>query len=622
MLDRIRVPAPSLPFVEMRYSALPREGDFLPNWWPRVVLTATGDGWHEVDLATLGLPDGRYEYELLLPTPGGIRTVADPYAEEITRFSGYRSVFEIRDGHRVRPYFSWEDELPHGMRLPGNAELVIYHLPMRWIESLGEGHDRQASLATFDKAIFEHLNGWAALGINAIALAPVQDSADTLNWGYGSRFFFAPDLDKGAPFDLKLFVKRCHQRGIRVLLDIVMGHSRGCPLEILAPEWFYLKSGSEEPLANGQTRQSWGGQLFRYRDPAGGAYHAREFQKGVGEYWIDQFHIDGFRILDFHDIGNWELLRDFRRHVEAAHHGRFPDRPFLVAAEDAERNACATQPGPHGDYVVNAISDLDFEVELRRLITDTMTTQPAEPTRRARVIALIRGESLWNDWERRYRPADSFSDLSQRVIDTASHGGAGGREQRLLSFLLSRPGWSREAAFEATAGALALLLTAVGVPMVIAGDEFGDLDDLDRARASPKLGDPVDWARAALPDHAALLERVRPLIWLRRNHPALHRNEAELFSLNAGFHATFDETNGERVFAYCRTAGAALGEGGQVAVIANPSARGYPQGYRMWWPWKGPVTEQGGTGRQPLPAVDEGWATILLEPHQVRVFTT
>lgn len=622
MLDRIRVPAPGLPFVEMRYSALPREGDFLPNWWPRVVLTTTGDGWHEVDLSTLGLPDGRYEYELLLPTPDGIRTVADPYAEEITRFSGYRSVFEIRDGHRVRPHFSWEDELPHGMRLPGNAELVIYQLPMRWIENRGDDHDRQASLGTFDKAIFEHLNEWAALGINAIALAPVQDSSDTLNWGYGTRFFFAPDLDLGQPFDLKLFIKRCHQRGIRVLLDTVLGHSRGCPLELLAPEWFYLERGDDEPLADGEGRQGWGGRIFRYREPAGGTHHARELHKGIAEYWIDQFHIDGVRILDFHDIGNWELLRDYRHHAEAAHRWRFPDRPFLVAAEDSGRNARATQPGPHGDYIVNAIGDLDFTTEMRRLITNEMSTSAGEPTRRARAIAFIRGESLWNDWARRYRPADSFTDLSQRLMSLTAPGVAAESRQRLLSHLLGRPGWSREAAFEAMAGALALLLTAVGLPLLGAGEEFGDLDNSDPTERRFRWGDPVDWARGAAPDHAALLARVRPLIWLRRNHPALHRNEAEFFSLSAGFHASFDEDEGERVFAYCRTGGAKLGEGGQVAVVANPSARSYATGYRMWWPWEGPVIEQGGTGRQPLPEVEKGWATLLLDPYQVRVFTT
>ena len=148
-------------------------------------------------------------------------TAPDPYAEEITRFSGYRGIFHIRGGHRVRLPFSWANELPPE-GLPQNNRLVIYELPMRWVDAGEDGLNRQVGLGTFDKAIFELLDQTIVpLGVNAIELLPVQDSPDTLNWGYGTRFFFAPDYDMGEAFDLKLFVLRCHQRGIRVLMDLV-----------------------------------------------------------------------------------------------------------------------------------------------------------------------------------------------------------------------------------------------------------------------------------------------------------------------------------------------------------------------------------------------------------------
>src|SRR5437016_13689099 len=83
----------------------------------------------------------------------------------------------------------------------------------------------------FDRVIFDHLDALADLGINAIELLPIQDSPATLSWGYGSRFFFAPDFDMGGPVDLKVLIKRCHQRGIRVILDVVMNHANACPLE-------------------------------------------------------------------------------------------------------------------------------------------------------------------------------------------------------------------------------------------------------------------------------------------------------------------------------------------------------------------------------------------------------
>ena len=101
-------------------------------------------------------------------------------------------------------------------------------------------------LGTFEKVVFAHLDKLKALGINAIELLPVQDSPDTLNWGYGTRFFFAPDLDMGPPLDLRFFVKHCHRRGIRVIFDVVMNHARNCPLQYLDEARFFLSAEDEE----------------------------------------------------------------------------------------------------------------------------------------------------------------------------------------------------------------------------------------------------------------------------------------------------------------------------------------------------------------------------------------
>jgi hypothetical protein len=82
-------------------------------------------------------------------------------------------------------------------------------------------------------------------------------------------------------------------------------------------------------------------------------------------------------------------------------------------------------------------------------------------------------------------------------------------EQRLLPYFLSRlggesrseklePGWF-EAASEMAHGTLALTLTAAGIPMFLAGDEFGDLHDSDRKNWMLKMSDPVDWERSTFP---------------------------------------------------------------------------------------------------------------------------
>ena len=56
------------------------------------------------------------------------------YAEELTRFGGYRGVFHIGDSERQRHPFCWDGEFSRGVRLANNHELVIYEIPMRWID--------------------------------------------------------------------------------------------------------------------------------------------------------------------------------------------------------------------------------------------------------------------------------------------------------------------------------------------------------------------------------------------------------------------------------------------------------------------------------------------------------
>lgn len=233
----LRIPAPGARTVEVRFAPLTARDRFDPQGWQRTALAPdpAASGYYQIDLDSLQLPDGAYEYEFVVDDRADA-PIADPYAEELARFGGYRGVFHIANGRRVRPPFSWQDELPEGRTLPNNNEIVLYEMPLRWMAPAAPDYVRQIGLGDFDHVIFERLDELTELGINTIELLPVQDSPDTLNWGYGMRFFFAPDFDMGTPVDMKFFVKRCHQRGIRVILDVVMNHASDCPLAALADD--------------------------------------------------------------------------------------------------------------------------------------------------------------------------------------------------------------------------------------------------------------------------------------------------------------------------------------------------------------------------------------------------
>lgn len=612
-LSHFSVPAPTASQILLRYSSLPRCDDFKPQDWPNAPLKRDDKGWWHIDLQPLRLAPGTYEYEYLVQVDGQWKPVADPYAEELTKLSGYRGLFHIRDFERVRLPFLWGNDMPPSGRLSENNEIVIYELPMRWVDG---DLDRDVGLGTFERATFERLDGLAKLGINCIELLPVQDSMDTLNWGYGTRFFFAPDWDLGSAFDLKLFIKRCHQRGIRVILDLVMNHARGCPLADLAPDWYFLRDPREELDPNGDPRPGWGGAPFRYRRPVDGDFPARKLQFDVAEYLIREYHVDGFRLDEFKGIDNYQFVQEFKEHAHSVHRQAFPDRPFIVIAEDSWRRREITWPVYQGRTVVDSMWDFDFRDDVRRLVSNRLSTNLGQASRSERVKWLI--------------GLHGYSDMTSRVTYCTSHDVERDDEQRMLSYYyevlgesFSRPPLvepKMQVACEQVASTFAFTLTAAGIPMFLAGEEFADLHDTDHSDWRRKMSDPVDWWREDEMYHSAVRKRVADMIKLRASHPALQRNEVEFFGFGpTRFHPEFDLEVGARLFAYCRNAGQPLGSPGQVIVVANTGGVDYPQ-FEMEWPWGGRAVSECAPTSQPLPQVAGSVARLALRPFQARVF--
>ncbi|MEJ2402804.1 MAG: alpha-amylase family glycosyl hydrolase, partial [Candidatus Thiodiazotropha sp.] len=644
--SRLRIPATSGSRLEMRFADILHRDRYDPPNWRRETLAPVGGepGWFEIDLDALGLVDGDYEYEFL--KDGAQDTpIADPYAMHITRFGGYRGIFQIRQGRRWRQPFTWEDEFIPGNELRNNHQLVIYEMPMRWMESAPE-KARQVGLGTFEKVVFAHLDRLKSLGINAIELLPVQDSPDTLNWGYGTRFFFAPDIDIGLPVELKFFVKHCHRRGIRVIFDVVMNHARNCPLAQLDYPRYFLTNEDPERAHRGE---DYGANLFRYWPDDNDRTPARDFQKQMAAYLITEYHADGFRIDEFKGINHWEFIQQFRDHAWQVQQQAFPGRPFIVIAEDSWRRPVITQANgdnPNGRKVTDSMWNFGFRDELRRTFSGHLATQWGEPSRSERLRGLVNGARVWDDWNRRSGPG--FHDLSQAVNYLTSHDVEKDEEQRIMNYLLAplleaqgyrgtvddirwvadhldsdadeRQRFVHGLALERLRSAFCLLLTSVGIPMILAGDEFGDVHDLDHRNWRLKMSDPVDWERLdGSPNNRDLWERVAALIALRTTHPALGRNETAFLH----FHPDFDQNQGARVFAFCRTRGAALGATDQVVVIGNIGSESFIN-YNLPWHWMdlGGVSEiappRHGAG---LEQNDAGSVRLSLAPYQIRVFT-
>jgi hypothetical protein len=227
-------------------------------------------GLFELDASVLGLTDGQsyhYWFEIQDTSPGGTGRVqtTDPLAvvvdyrlyapdnpslihpASVIGFSGGQLV--VRDPNGEAP----ERKVANFEALAPNNRLVIYELPTAWARARG-GDEFERAVGTFrdaraliesgfEGANFSELTVMrldppylAQLGVNAVELLPPADSIYAREWGYGTSHYLAADYELGYPEgnlsptanqDLTGFINACHDRGIRIFLDVVLGFMKG-----------------------------------------------------------------------------------------------------------------------------------------------------------------------------------------------------------------------------------------------------------------------------------------------------------------------------------------------------------------------------------------------------------
>jgi cyclomaltodextrinase / maltogenic alpha-amylase / neopullulanase len=144
------------------------------------------------------------------------------------------------------------------------------------------------------KAIEDKLDDLADLGINAIWLAPINETND---YGYSVIDYFELRDNFGSKEDFKSMVQAAHERGIRVLMDFVPNHTSN--------EHPYFKDtvekGPESPYWDFYDRDENGDYTyyFDWTHLPNLNYDNPEVQRMMSEafsYWVREFDVDGFRV--------------------------------------------------------------------------------------------------------------------------------------------------------------------------------------------------------------------------------------------------------------------------------------------------------------------------------------
>ncbi len=199
------------------------------------------------------------------------------------------------------------------------ADLIIYEL-----------HHRDFSIARSDAKypgkFLALTEPWAishlkALGVNAVHILPSYDygsidetrlSDNKYNWGYDPVNYNVPEggysTDPYQPEvrirEFKQMVQALHQAGIRVILDVVYNHTYDIEhsnFQKTYPDYFYRKT------ADGQYSNGSGcGNETASDQPM-----MRQFMIESVKYWINEYHIDGFRfdLMGVHDITTMNAIR-------------------------------------------------------------------------------------------------------------------------------------------------------------------------------------------------------------------------------------------------------------------------------------------------------------------------
>lgn len=175
-----------------------------------------------------------------------------------------------------KPY-EWHDEtfLPP----PGSPRIYEAHVGM------SSEKEAVSTYKEFTKNIIPRIK---AAGYDTIQLMAVAEHPYYGSFGYHVSSFFAPSSRFGTPDDLRSLVDTAHQAGLRVIMDIVHSHAVKNEAEGISRYDGTLTQFFHE--GDRGNHSQWDSRVFDYGKP--GVVH---FLLSNCRYWLDEFHIDGYR---------------------------------------------------------------------------------------------------------------------------------------------------------------------------------------------------------------------------------------------------------------------------------------------------------------------------------------
>ncbi|NJB87599.1 pullulanase [Lewinella marina] len=500
--------------------------------------------------------DGTYYTFQIKRNGRWLAEATDPYARA-TGTNGLRG--QVVDLFDTDPP-GWETDRRPAMGAPTDAVLYELHVrdlsmdPHSGIEHRGKFlglTERGTTTPRGDTTGLDHL---IELGVTHVHLLPSFDfvsvdesrpDSTQYNWGYDPQNYNVPEGSYSTnPADgkvrireFKAMVQALHAAGIRVIMDVVYNHTgrtENSNFQLLVPDYFYRfnEDGTYSDAS------ACGNEIASERPMV------RKYIRESLEYWVDEYHVDGFRfdLMGIHDIATMNDVSETLHSIDptillygegwSAGPSPLPEKQRALKANTSE----LIQIAAFSDDLRDALKGSVFEHEERGFVSGA--TDLAESVRFGIVAATAHPQIEYDSIN--YSEGPWAKQPGQCVNYVSCHDNHTLWDRLEISNPRD-PVWLRKRMHHL---ALATVLTSQGIPFLHAGSEI--LRSKGGDENSYKSSDEVNaikWDDKGR--HGETFRYVRHLIALRKAHPAFRLGETELIARHLTF--TDDGRDGQLI---------------------------------------------------------------------------
>ena len=419
-------------------------------------------------------------------------------------------------------------------------DLILYEMHHRdfSIDESGDFTHRGKFLALTEPRAIEHLK---ALGVNAVHILPSFDYASVdetrldepqYNWGYDPVNYNVPEggysTDPYKPEvrinEFKQMVQALHRAGIKVILDVVYNHTwdiDGSNFQRTRPDYYYRKN-ADGTYSNGS---GCGNETASDREGM------RRFMIESVKYWVDEYHIDGFRfdLMGVHDIETMNAIR-----------AAVPQDIFIYG-EGWSAGSCA-YPGEKLAMKAN-IQQMPGIAAFSDCMRDGLRG-PWDSNSKAAFLGGVKGyeESIkfgivgaiqhpGVDYSKvNYSKAPYATEPTQMIAYVSCHD-----DMCLVDRLkASVKGITIDELIRLDLLAQTVVMTSQGVPFMLSGEEMlRDKKGVHNSYESPDSINHLDWTN--LERYPQVMDYYKNLIAMRKAHPAFHMGSADMVRRNLDF---------------------------------------------------------------------------------------